>query len=197
VSDREPIICDACQACDGIGGCVIGPLGICRHITGEKAKLIVKDRTPDTRDVLVWKFNKLVDETEAADFGTPTDPDEAGYDLCIFQDRDPAPEAMDPELIAHVTIPAGPPWAVAGTGYLYKKQTSNPRGLLKLGIKAVDGIGKVNLKAKAAEVPAMTLPLGTPVVVHLQSQATCWQARYSTTKLNRADTFKGLADDLP
>jgi hypothetical protein len=43
----------------------------------------------------------------------------------------------------------------------------------------------------------MTLPLGLPVVVHLQSQSTCWQARYSATKLNGADTFKGLADDLP
>jgi len=176
---------------------VIGPLGICRGITGKKAKLIVKDRTPDTRDVLVWKFNKFIDDTEAADFGNPTDPGEAGYDVCIFQDRDPAPETMDPELVAHFAIPAGPPWSVAGTGYRYKKLTKDPKGLLKLGVKAIGGLGKVNLKAKAAEVPPMSLPFGTPVVVHFQSQATCWQARYSTTKLNRPDTFKGLADDLP
>jgi hypothetical protein len=190
-----PIICPACQACDGVGGCVIGPLGVCRHITGKKAKFIVKNRTPSTRNVMVWKFNKLIDQTEAADFGTPTDPGDAGYDFCVFRDLDPSPDVMDPELVAHLAIPAGPPWRAASTGYKYKKLTSDPKGLLNMSLKAADGLGKLNVKAKAGEVPAISLPLTGPVVVHFQSQSTCWQARYSNAKLNLPDTYKGLADN--
>jgi hypothetical protein len=192
-----PVVCGPCEACDGVGGCVIGPLGVCRHVTGKKAKLIVKDRTPDDRDIVVWKFNKFVDGTEAADFGTPTEPLEAGYHFCIFQDLDPDPQVMDPQLVGHVQIPAGPPWLAAGTGYKYKLQTSAPKGLLTAALKAAGGVGKVNLKGKGAEAPALGMPLGTPVVVHFQSEATCWQASYSTPRVNRADMFKGLADDLP
>ncbi|HWP67134.1 MAG TPA: hypothetical protein VNO26_14645, partial [Candidatus Limnocylindria bacterium] len=85
----------------------------------------------------------------------------------------------------------------AGTGFRYKKLTADPKGLLSVAVKAADGLGKLNVKAKAAEVPAIGLPLGAPVVVHFQSEHACWQARYSTPKLNTPDTYKGLADLLP
>jgi hypothetical protein len=186
-----PIVCDACEACDGVGGCVIGPLGVCRRVTGRKAKLIVKNRTPDDRDTLVWKFNKLLDGTETADFGLPLDPGGTDYHFCVFQD------GATPELVAHTAIPAGPPWKVAGPGYRYKLQTRDPKGLLKVAVKASEGIGKLNFKAKGAAVPAIQLPLTAPVVVHFQSEATCWQARYSVPRLNSGEMFKGLADELP
>jgi hypothetical protein len=194
-----PIVCPACEACDGVGGCVIGPLGICRRIVGKKAKLKMRNLDLVGRATLVWRFNKLIDETEAADFGDPTDPSEAGYDICIFQDGDPAPETMDPELLADLSIPAGSSWTLTGQGYLYKRTTSDPKGFVKVGMRAAGGVGNVRLKAKGPEVPQTSLPLGTPVVVHFQSQttSTCWQAWYSTAKLNGPSTFKALADDLP
>ena len=66
-----------------------------------------------------------------------------------------------------------------------------------MSLKAADGLGKLNVKAKAAaEVPAISLPLSGPVVVHFQSQSTCWQAHYSTAKLNQADTLIGRVHDM-
>ena len=82
------------------------------------------------------------------------------------QDLDPDPLVMNPELVGHIELPAGPPWAPAGTGFKLKQLTATPKGLLKVALKAVGGVGKVNLKARGSSVPPPVVPLGTPVVIH-------------------------------
>lgn len=188
-----PQSCPLCQTCDGNNGCVIGPRQECKLTTAPlQAKLQIKDRTPDTSDLVQFKWNKGV-QTGVNEFGAPNTTDD--YALCIF----------NPGLALKLDAPAD---GVCGTsqcwkvinikGYSYKDADRTPNGVDKIVLKAgLSAKAKVQLKGKGPNLPALPLPLTLPAIVQLQSEnGTCFEGVFSASgqQLNDATQFKGKAD---
>jgi hypothetical protein len=92
------LTCNPCEACDpGTGNCGPGPRTDCLEpsVAG-KARVLIKDKTPDKGDLFVWKWVKG-EATTLADFGDPTTTD--AYTLCVFDDGTE---------VFRANIPAGP-----------------------------------------------------------------------------------------
>src|SRR5262249_36501260 len=137
----------ACETCDDARGCVLEPRASCRIPADRtKSSLLVRDRTPDTGDVLAWKWLKgdsTVDEFGAG--GVPSD--EA---LCIW--------GGDDRLLyrgvasAAATCGTASCWKPLGVkGYRYKNSAGTPSGITSLLLSAgVGGRAKIVLKGKGA-----------------------------------------------
>ena len=111
-----PLACDdhdLCtqDSCDPIGGCVNdgSPVGGCR--TALKSILILKDKSPDSKDKLVWKWVKG-QSTAQSEFGVPTGTTQ--YAVCIHAGTAAA-------LLANYNVPSSAmKWSTIGTkGYKY------------------------------------------------------------------------------
>ena len=83
------------------------------------------------------------------------------------------------------------------TGLRYLDRERTPEGVLKLVLTAGTGTGKVVVKARGEDLPALPpLPLALPVTVQLQTAAgPCWTASYFAAGVIRSDgaLFKGKA----
>jgi hypothetical protein len=198
-----PLACAACERCTPAGGCQTGPRAGCLvSLVPERSVLLVKNRDPDTRDKLVWKWRSGA-LTSAADFGDPVTTDD--YTLCLFEDA----ASTTPGLLASVTAPAGgtcpfgpsgvPCWTAPGTppgsrGFRYRDG----------GLLLPDGVAKVRLvpggdtKAKVVVAGkggnlALPSPLDVtlPVTVQLQrASGECWETHHPTASINREDLLK-------
>jgi 6-phosphogluconolactonase (cycloisomerase 2 family) len=158
-----------------------------------KASLLLKDKTPDAGDLLVWKWVRGT--TASGDFGNPVATLD-DYALCLYDSGG--------TLALAGTAPAGgvckvgaPCWKATSSGFRYLDKERTPDGFLKLVLKAGTGTGKVVSKAKGdllADLPP--LPLALPVTVQLQSaDGPCWTATYFPAGVVRSDAalFKGRA----
>ena len=176
------------DACD-VDTCSMTPETGCKVPTTDKALLLIKDREPDTADLLVWKW--LAGEaTVAADFGTPVSGD--SHRLCIYDDG---------ALVTHVSAPGGacgkkPCWKDLGAkGFKYSDKERTPHGLLAAKLSAgVDGKAKIILKAKGTLVAPPETPFTGPVLVQLVSEnGSCFEAEHPEALFvkNEAGFFKG------
>lgn len=189
-------VCPLCQTCTPMGGCQIGPRSACKLSTLPlKSQLQFKDKTPDTGDQVVFKWNKG-QATQTADFGDPLTVDD--YALCVF-------DAMGALVLQPVTAPAGgtcgtkPCWKALGIkGFRYKDSLRTPDGTDKVLLKAgLEGKAKTQFKGKGPDIPAFTLPLPLPLTAQLQSEnGQCWQASFSTAGVSKNDSvqFKAKSD---
>jgi len=191
-------ICPACQTCDSELGCVVAPRNMCREpIEPFKASLLLKDRSDNTKDRLIWKWIKG-EKTDFVDFGDPLGTDD--YTLCIYEKSDQLPSLM-----LSATAPAGGEcmglacWKALDTkGFKYKDKELTPDGLDTIILKAADyGKAKMIVKGKGAGLGlASPLDVELPVTVQLQSgNGECWEADYFPVgvKKNEADQFKAKA----
>jgi cysteine-rich repeat protein len=148
----DATICNGAETCDGAGGCDPGaPLDCddgslctadsCHPVTGcvndgspvagcrtaAKSVLIMKDKSPDKRDKLIWKWIKG-DPTDQADFGVPTGTTETS--LCIYTGTADA-------LAADYRVPgSGVKWApISSKGYKYKDASGAEDGITKVILK--------------------------------------------------------------
>jgi hypothetical protein len=188
------LVGDACDAAPL--GCAPAPLNGCRVPTVIRRSLLsIKDRTPDTRDQLTWKW-LTGEETALDDFGDPTLTE--SFALCLYD------ESGLPELHAKAEVPPGgvcddrPCWRSAGsTSFKYTDRAGTPNGITKLLLKAGDaGRARVILKAKGDPLPAIELPLPLPLRVQLQSTSgDCWEALYDAggVTVNDGTNFSGRA----
>jgi 6-phosphogluconolactonase (cycloisomerase 2 family) len=187
--------------CDPAFSCTAMPKTGCRTpVVDLKSTLILKDKTPDTKDLLVWKWVKGA-ETSFADFGDPSGTD--SYTLCLYDASGPASV-----LRLATAVPAGetcggqPCWAVLGSnGYRYKDVEHTPDGILKALLKSGEaGKAKIVLKGKGENIPALPLlPLALPVRVQLQSTAgACWESGFDAAGQIKNDPtqFKGKATPI-
>ncbi len=184
------VVCPLCQTCDGGSGCIVAPRPTCKLTTAPlQAKFQIKDKTPDTGDQVVFKWNKGA-ATSVVDFGAPTTSDD--YALCVF----------NPGLIMQLDAPAGgicntsQCWKTLSIkGFAYKDSLRTPNGVDKVTLKAgLAGKAKVQLKGKGANLPALPLPLTLPATVQLQSEnGQCWEGVFSTLgqQINDSLQFKG------
>jgi hypothetical protein len=191
------------DACDGLlegpaPACAPEPLAGCRAPRGAlKSTLVIKNKTPDTGDSLVWKWTKGA-ATDAGDFGNPLGGD--GYVLCVYGDTD-----ATPKLWSEVMAPPGgvchgkPCWKglgapVGARGFKYGDKDLTPNGALGVIAKpGIDGNAKITVKAKGLLLrkPPMPIP-AFPLRVQLQAAGSCWETKYDATgiKENRSDLLK-------
>lgn len=213
--EGAPVLCPSCETCDPVsGGCVIGPRptpvppavprsGLdCRISASRKAKLVLKDKSPDTGDLLVWKWNKWP-EVSAGSFGDPSLSE--AYSLCIFHDV----EQSSPRLVYRADVPAGgrcdenPCWRAVGpedvpVGFKYVDKAGRSDGMVKISLKAVDGKpGRIGLRGKGVNLPDPSLPLAMPVQVQVQtSSGECWGSTFAASGMlkNEATIFKARSE---
>jgi len=187
------VTCPLCQTCDGGSGCIVAPRPTCKLTTAPlQSKFQIKDKTPDTGDQVVFKWNKGA-ATSVVDFGAPTTTDD--YALCVF----------NPGLIMQLDAPAGgicntsQCWKTLSIkGFAYKDSLRTPNGVDKVTLKAgLAGKAKVQLKGKGPNLPALPLPLTLPAKVQLQSEnGQCWEGTFSAAgqQINDSLQFKGKGD---
>ncbi len=184
--------CGACERCE-TGGCVVGPRPGCRVPTSPGTALLqLKNRTPDTGDLVSWKWTRGA-ATTVADLGLPLDTTD--YTLCVF-------DQGGTRLVLGATAPAGglcagrACWKQSTKGFGYKDKDRTPSGLEKMSLTAgTTGKAKVTLKGKGPNLALPALGLTLPVRVQLQaSDAACFEATYSSAQLNTSSQLKARSD---
>lgn len=119
------------------------------------------------------------------------------YDLCIY---DSSGLAMMSQALGDATCGGKPCWRALGpVGYKYKNKEGAPANLASLLLRA-GAAEQARIQANPPERGAGAyippLPLAMPVRVQLQqdSNATCWEATYSSALVNSPKAFKAKSD---
>lgn len=160
-----------------------------------KAVFLLKDKAPDKKDKLLWKWLKGT-ATSQADLGAPLAT--TGYTLCVYD----ASASAQPLILA-MAPPAGtcagkPCWKSVKGGFKYKDKELTPDGLQFLLARSGAALSaKVIVKGKGTNLGVPALPLSPPVTVQLKRNddpSICWTATYSTPIKNLPEQFKARAD---
>jgi uncharacterized repeat protein (TIGR01451 family) len=177
------------------------PATACKQpATAHKAFLLLKDKVPNDRDRLLWRWIRGT-ATQKNDFGAPLV--DSSYQFCIYQ-------ATAPRLVLSAGAPAGGMcagrscWAENRHGFTYKDKDLSPDGLAQVVLKeGAQDKAKILVKGKGTTtLPGnLAMPnlanLTSPVIVQLKDLNTgkCWQATYSAPFLRQQpDQFKAKAD---
>jgi cysteine-rich repeat protein len=191
--DDNPCTNDGCQS----GACVgtAAPASLCKLPPSLKGQLVMKDKTPDKGDQVVWKWTKGAD-TSFVELGDPINTDD--YFFCVY--------GAGPTLLFSARMPAGDTchgvacWKPAGTtGYTYKDKDRAPDGAEKLSLKSgTGGAAKASFKGKADLLVMPTLgsfPLPVRAQLRRSGGSTCWETVFSNPPLtNTTLQFKAKSD---
>jgi cysteine-rich repeat protein len=177
--------------CDGAGTCDPLRAGECRTpVAPGAAVLLVRDRTPDTKDRLDWKW-KLGTAT-AAELGDPLAT--TGYELCVY-DQAEGSAALRMQL----SVPPGgvcgrrPCWKTTRTGLLYRNRTGTVRKLVLKG--GLPGRASLVMQGQGAGLGLPAMPLTPAVTVQLRStNGLCLSSSHTVPQTNTPRTFKGRSD---
>ena len=178
------------DSCDPISGCVNdgGLVGGCR--TALKSLLLLKDKTPDSKDKLVWKWVKGASTTQE-ELGALT----GTTALCVHAGTAAA-------LLTSYNMPAdATKWAAIGTkGYQFSDPAGSADGITKVLLKgSTEDKAKCLVKGKADNLPDLDLAeLIAPVTVQLlnSTDAMCFESRFEEAdviKFDQATQFKAKA----
>jgi FG-GAP-like repeat len=158
-----------------------------------KAKLQIKDKSPDDRDSFSWKWTKG-QVTPKSDFGNPLT---TGYTLCLYEDGTLVRGFGAP---ASGTCHGKPCWHELANGFSYGDKDGTPSGLvaIKLGAGTVPGKAKITVKGKGGHLglPDLTQLNGVlDVQLQKDSGSPCWGATFSPPyQKNDGATLKGISD---
>jgi photosystem II stability/assembly factor-like uncharacterized protein len=192
-----PVVCGGCEVCNPAFGCVGEVWSGCHDpILSHKAKLHIKDKSPNARDRIVWKWLRG-EATTIDEYGNPLEATD--YALCIFDLSGP-----QPTVVLHATAPAGGEcgpkacWReVGGRRYKYRNGEATPDGLSKLLLnEGDDEKAKIILKGHGDLLNVPTLPLNLPFLLQLRaSNGQCWEALYTDhgTIKNDGQIFVGAS----
>jgi len=178
---------------------ICGPapqIGCRKPAVPKKAVIVLKDKTPDTKDALVWNWNKGT-ATLLADFGAPLTT--TGFTLCLYD------QSANPQPLIFVKAPPEgtcgikPCWRTTKTtGYKYTDKLLDPDGVAAIMLKVgADSKAKIVVRGKGANLHMAVLPPTPKVTVQLKRDddlGTCWDAEYTTPIKNLSDLFKAVAD---
>lgn len=183
-------VCDeGTQSC--LASCPPAPVTGCR--TAGKSLLLLRDKTPDDKDALLWKWLNG-QTTSIVDFGQPSTTTD--YALCIYR-------ASAPALLDSAVVPSdAQTWRLlSGTGYSYLSSTGVQDGIQRILLKGKpNNRSKAFWKGKGAALPDLapgSLPLASgdfPVTVQVFNTATnvCFESTFAEAdaQRNRADQLK-------
>jgi hypothetical protein len=167
-------------------GCAASPQSECR--TALKSQLLIKDKSRDAKDKLIWKW--LKGTATPQDFADPTAT--ANYSLCIYS-------GATADLAAEILVPFGAKWSQRSKGYKYFDAGASADGIQKIMLKgnATSAKAAVLAKGRGSELPDVTpvsaeQMLDLPVKVQLinQSDGTCFEGHYESARRNTAAVFK-------
>jgi hypothetical protein len=159
-----------------------------------KSSLLLKDKSPDTGDRLVWKWVAGL-ATPKADYGDPLGSDD--FAICLYD----AGTLLASVTADHGGLCAGKPcWADKPTSFVYTNRDLSPTGAQKLQLVEglADGKAKIVLKAKGTPLAmpnlgALVGPLD--VQLHRSGGSPCFGSTFSAPFLkNAGGTFKDRAD---
>ncbi len=147
----------------------LGPIGgdcmpLARNCrSAAKSSLLVRDKTDDRRDKLVWKWTRG-EAINVNDLGDPTV--DAGYSLCFYDHEQKLMPA------ATLRIPAGSAWSAAGDrGFDYREKSGASDGVQRALVRGSDtDRAKALLKSRGAGLPAIVPPLPVPLTVQLVNE---------------------------
>ncbi len=153
-----------------------------------KASLLMKDRTPDAGDQVVWKWLKGP-TTPLSDYGDPMTTDD--YALCVYDAG---------TLITSLVAPHGGTcrgkacWSAKATSLVYKNPDESATGTRTVSLKQglADGKASISVKAKGQNIVMPNLgALTGPIDVQLQRSggAPCFGATYSAPFLKHDPTI--------
>ncbi len=168
------------------GACPTTP-DTCR--TALKSKLLVKDKTDNTKDKLIWKWIKG-QSTDQAEFANPET--SAQYAFCLYAGATPA-------LIGKSVVPFNATrWEPISTkGYKYSDSTYSQGGVGKILLKgSTTDKSKALVKGKGGALPDLSLPIlpaDLPLTAQLRNNSTgiCWGADFAAPIKNDTGQFKG------
>ncbi len=174
--------------------CGLTPQAGCRPpAQNGKAGITLKDKSPDKKDAVNWKYVKGA-ATVVGDFGDPLATTD--YTFCVYD------SSVRPQPILFAQAPAGgtcgtkPCWKAIKGGFKYNDKLFTPDGLQQVLLKSgVATKAKVLVKGKGVNLPMPTLPLTLPVRVQVKSESgVCWEANYGTAIKNLPEQFRAKAD---
>ena len=191
-ADRDNPCLSSCdegtQAC--LADCPVAPLAGCR--TAGKSILLLRDRSPDDKDGLLWKWLNG-QATSIVDFGDPSAITD--YALCLY-----AGGSLRADTVVHADAQT---WRLlGGKGYSYLSPTGLQGGIQRILLKGKSDAprSKIYWKGKGAQLADLapgTLPLASadfPVTVQMISTANtvCFESTFAEAdaKRNRADQLK-------
>jgi hypothetical protein len=167
--------------------CPDDPQTGCR--SAAKSLLLIKSKTDNSKDRLVWKWIKGA-QTTATEFADPTATSE--YAFCVYAGSTNA-------LVATVHIPPGTNWKPLGKvtapkGYKYLDKSLSADGAMKVILKAgVAGKSKALLKGAGANLPDPldAGQLGTGVTAQLLNYGSgvCWESHFAIPKKEVTNTI--------
>jgi hypothetical protein len=168
--------------------CPETPRGTCRMAT--KNVLVVNDKSPDTKDKIVWKWIKG-EPTSQTDFSVPTTT--AQYSLCLYAGT------AAPSLVTQIDVPPGSTtWQPIGTkGYKYKDKSGMvAEGIQKIVLKgSTENKARIIVKGKGGSLPTLAPEFDLPVSVELLNTQTeiCWGSDFPAATKNQPGKFKAKA----
>ena len=191
--DGNQVSGDGCSnACQTEFLCEPTPEVGCRPpVAAGKAQLQIKNKTPDSKDQIQWKYKKGAATTKA-DFGDP--PGGTDYAFCIYANGTLISSAAFPGASFCNTAPC---WREQSTGYRWTDRTANAGGLTK-GIFKAGAAGKttIQLKLQGVNIDMPSMPVAQPIVVQLKnSDGVCWETTMTAPAIkNTPDQFKDKND---
>jgi hypothetical protein len=164
--------------------CSLTPLATCR--TAQKSLLLLKNKMPDDKDRLVWKWIKGM-STSQLEFADPTST--SSYALCIY-------DTGGANLIATMDVPASSTkWsAISDKGYKYDDPAHTADGAFKIKLKgSTANKSKALVKGRGAELPdtdtaAITLPVKVQLVNN--GNGKCFESTFTAAKTQTSSKFK-------
>jgi hypothetical protein len=176
---------DVCSA----GTCVgQEPTGCALPLESGKAFFRLDDKSPSSRDKLLWRWRK--GNTTKASFGNPRTTTD--YDLCVYDEMGGVPEKR-----LHETIPAGDKWSENKRGFRYNDRDLEASAIKSMTLKeGTSGRATivVNGRGTGLEMPSLPLEQDTTVIVRLLNGTACWEASYGSNQANDTLRFKAKAD---
>jgi hypothetical protein len=121
------------------------------------------------------------------------DPASQTTGLCIYDQT--APGNYDVAFHGSPSVPGGGTWTATRTGWKFKSKSGAPDGITKVAIQA-GRRPQLQVGAKGSLILA-PLPLhGDPSVIaqFKTGSGVCWEATFSTPKLNTPTAFKAKSD---
>lgn len=178
---------DVCQsgACSGTA-----PALSCRlPQKSGAAYLRLENRTPDTKDKLLWRWRNGAATTKA-EFGSPTTT--TPYTLCVYDEVSGTPVRKVLQQLA-----PGAAWKASTHGYKYRDNVLATSGIQSVQLKeGAAGKASIGVSGKSGTLGLPTLPLTQQpkVLVQLLNGTQCWEARYGTVQQSDLFRFKAKSD---